>query len=437
MHDVCVGYLDRSVDVDHPLVAEKTKQLTRLSVTRHLQAPSNYEATTVDDILNWFKTQFSSRYLVIIKYGVILDDFQIVINSIQELSRSNGVIKGRLVMKDGAWYLDDSFLIVDRVRYESMFTPSWGEHHMPYESFIATLDKGPYGTHELNATPDRIHVKSPPMGGWNLIHRSLLSGKTVIHLGLSDMDSLYYLEPTAGTSLLAEAFYDFATVKSSIVPRDQYDFLSRHSYGSSSLGSSVDVFDSRPTKPVCGGSPMVIQNLYSLASGFRPLQILKHHGFRDDTTVTYLDLSEQALVFRRCMVNDWDGINYPRFAHRVINHHKLKVSRSEPDWEQAWQDVLQTFGGPREFKVLWDRYRKLKHTYVITDFLGLPDYQFTEFSQSPQSYLWFGNAFCNYDAHVDSSQLDLDLSFKEFKELVKRKNSRMILDGCDSYGRFV
>lgn len=440
MHDVCFGYLDHTDEISLPFIAEKVQQLTRLSVTRHYQAPQYNEAKTVDELLKWFTTQIACRYLVIIKYGVLLDDRKIVHDAISDLTRYESLAKAQIIELDGRFYLSDRFVVVDRVMFEKFLKPEWGS-----PTHTALTAKKAIKVHDvmqvmlLPPNSEDTDVAKPFKGsGWGFIESGMRQYSPILGMTSLDHHCLHYLDPTIGTEELAAGFMRYGRRPgNSVKTLDQQTFLFRHSSATTQLGRSVEVFDTESIQRVCGEKRIGIHNLYSLASGFKPLRILQHHGFGDITKVFYYDISEQALVFRKILVSEWDGTNLPAFMTQLEANYGFHYPLMTDSREQAWHRTVTAFGGPRAFKQLWDRYRKLEHTYRCVDARRRSDLGISGYSYSPHSYIWFSDVFCTNETYIEMSTLEIDNSFCKFIQRIKEQNPLMILDGRDPNGRWV
>lgn len=436
MHDVCFGFLDNTQEINHPFVIEKARQLTNLSVTRHFQAPHRHEADNVMDLLRWFKKQHDYEYMVVMQYGVILDDLKIVRDAIEDFQKTNSLVKGKLVERDGFWYFDERFLVFAKtVPISNPYM--WGGAG---ERRILTTGKLQHSDDECTSSLVRDNTQRPfktttKGSGWGVIENCLMVNRPVLNFSPLDELCLEHLEPELNTEALAEVLSDWPpfTPNLTTLSHEQASFINYHAV--SPLRHSAEVFDTEVYRPVSGETQIEIRNLYCLASGFRPLQILKHHGFRDDTVVTYFDYNEVALVTRRITVQNWDGIDYPSFLKRLKNDYGMQLLWP-CDVERAWEGVLKTFGGPREFKVLWDRYSKLQHHYRRCDLCTNPEMNTVNIVNDPKSYLWFSDAFASTEANIYYSPIYLEYSFLEFLTLLRKKNPKMILDGRWPNGRW-
>jgi len=146
--------------------------------------------------------------------------------------------------------------------------------------------------------------------------------------------------------------------------------------------------------------------LYSVAAGLKPNRLLQTHGFDARSHVVYFDYSEQALEFRRLLLDDWDGRDYPSFLRRLFRHlppsttHYFLWPGATPedlDWqvmERLWQGELDRWGGEDAVHDHWSRYRSLPHRFlrcnVLTAWRALLDC----IEPGSGGAIWWSNVFC-------------------------------------------
>lgn len=438
MYDVCFGYLDPTDQIESPLVADKVKQLTRLSVARLFQATQSREGKTVHELLRWFRYMYSARFMIVIKYGVILEDRRVINEGIKELLEHKAVVKGELYQIDEGWYIKDDFVIIDREAYERLLEPSWGEPGYAVSIVIPEVTSDYGFTSRLECGGLQARMQEMKGGGWGFIEHSMRWGIPVLNMSHFDQACLTSLEPTVGTAALAQGFTRFS-LGTCLQTYSQHHFLSRHSLGTTRLGRSVELFDTEEQRPVRQGdlAPNTeLMNLYSVASGFRAFKVLMHHGFNSNTNITYFDISDQALAFRRLMVERWDGTCFPRFIAQMESNFGFSFYPRYRDANQSWEDVLKTFGGPRVFKQFWDRYKDLNHSYRNINLLN-HDNDGLSVSNDPRSYIWWSDAFCTNEAYLMFEIDELADEFRVFMESLRLQNRRILMDGRDYHGRWV
>ena len=70
------------------------------------------------------------------------------------------------------------------------------------------------------------------------------------------------------------------------------------------------------TPPADFTGPVAV--LYSVAAGLKPNRILATHGFDQRTEVVYFDYSSAGLAFRRMLLEEWSGRDYPAFLRSLV-----------------------------------------------------------------------------------------------------------------------
>jgi hypothetical protein len=155
-------------------------------------------------------------------------------------------------------------------------------------------------------------------------------------------------------------------------------------------------------EPPPGFTPPV-STLYSVAAGLKPNRILATHGVDADSRVVFFDYSRQALDFRRRLDSEWDGSDYPRFLRALFEQQKGAhyylwpgASPDNMDWhelERLWTAELARWGGAEQFESHWQRFRALRHDYLLCSILE-PDALLARIENQPGSVIWWSNAFC-------------------------------------------
>lgn len=148
-----------------------------------------------------------------------------------------------------------------------------------------------------------------------------------------------------------------------------------------------------------------ITTLYSVAAGFKPQRILATHGTDEATRVVYFDYSQTALDIRRCLVEEWDGDDFPRFVEYLFQqfpapgaYYQLwdnvtpdTVDRS--DIQAMWERELKRWGGEQAFREHWQVYCRLHHEYVHSDIMQDPTPLMATVRREEQGVIWWSNAF--------------------------------------------
>jgi hypothetical protein len=148
-----------------------------------------------------------------------------------------------------------------------------------------------------------------------------------------------------------------------------------------------------------------ISALYSVAAGLKPNRILHTHGFDLPTRIVFFDYSERALEFRRVLLSDWTGRDYPGFLRRLFHsldpttHYYLwpGARRDALDWtemERLWKAEIDRWGGEEIIAEHWARYRLLPHRFVLCNLLTSWSSLLAEIEDDAGAVIWWSNAFC-------------------------------------------
>lgn len=372
MEDICYGYLDNAALIGDTRVASKCKQLTIAQQSRLSGPAPSFVSDTTVDLIKWGHTT-GKRFLFIQSFGHITTSGDALRDVIDDLANDS---------------------LVSCMGYNN-------HHERRSTAFLLDLKNVRIGYKDF---PDYFELTS------------------------------YYLNPMFGTKSFSMALDDFCAHGQSLDWDDQYSFLARYYCDPNAEPYGVTIQDSEPyrSEHTHGRS---INQLYTVASGFKPILLLANKGFTPSTRVVYYDNSDIALVFRRVMVETWDGINFPRFVDKLATKDHFQVTRDSNAVQRAWEDTLAQCGGEREFKTIWDKYRKLNHKYIITDLLQLPCFLYDSILNDPQSYIFWDDCFSTNTAHLQYPIEHLAQKYQAFYGEVLSRCPLITMDGRDHWGR--
>jgi hypothetical protein len=188
-----------------------------------------------------------------------------------------------------------------------------------------------------------------------------------------------------------------------------------------------------------------IGSLYSVAAGFKPNGILHRHGFDADSRVVYMDYSPRALAVRRCMVEEWDGRDFPRFARYLFARHPYPGTHyhlwgdltpadvSDAELDAAWERELQWWGSADAFREHWRTYRELPHEYVECNLLDDPAPVLDVMTRSTRStdVVWWSNAFFTMYGNWFLSQEARQESYERWMNGLAKASPDALLYGSD------
>ena len=181
-----------------------------------------------------------------------------------------------------------------------------------------------------------------------------------------------------------------------------------------------------------------------MAAGFKPNWILESHGFDERTRVVFYDYSEAGLEFRRLLLNEWDGADYPAFLRHLFR--RLPSSRAfyllwdgatpeDLDWddvEARWRQEIDRWGGESVLRAHWARYRRLRHEMVPCNLLegGAP--LLSRLRDEESALIWWSNAFFTIYSNWKLDAGRRQEIYGRWIERLARRAPRLLLYGASS-----
>ncbi len=185
-----------------------------------------------------------------------------------------------------------------------------------------------------------------------------------------------------------------------------------------------------------------ISALYSVAAGFKPNRLLHTHGLSSKTRVVFFDYSEPALEFRRFLLSEWDGRDYPSFLRRLFGHLPSTThyylwpgaSVGSLDWaemERLWQAEAERWGGEQVLADHWSRYRSLPHAFVRCNLVTSWNDLLPHIEDSPSAAIWWSNAFATTYSAWHCTLEEKQSTYERWIRALAAKAPRVFLYGSD------
>jgi hypothetical protein len=182
-----------------------------------------------------------------------------------------------------------------------------------------------------------------------------------------------------------------------------------------------------------------VKKLYSVAAAFKPNMILETFGFDDNTEVIFYDYSKQSLAFKKLLIEQWDGEDYPSFLRYAIEKYKVNVTGGNETQglndSQLWHREIIWWGGADKIKDNWLRYKKLNHKYIHVDICDDPQKITRHVTNDENSIIWWSNAFHTVNAHYVRGLQGVINCYNEWLKLLNEKNQNLYILGKDYLDR--
>lgn len=458
--DLILGLVDNRSAIGNPDLAEKCRDLT-LTWSRYCYHGPVLEHSSVDWLVDT-ATSKGAHYCLLLAYGQILleqwlpdaREPESILPEPRDQTKDQFLVAGRILEEKGGWYgIDYRCLLVNLKLFSDLGRPFFqapGADSVKLPGVLRQL-KGDK-IDRLEPGPGIIQGR-PMLPGWRLIAESLsrglavstiegILGKNVLDLAPENKISATHLAEhlNGGMGQPGCASPD---------PRlstDQITFLDSIFEQTENAKRGVFLLNIEPYTDVDqppGTSWTPISTLYSVSAGFKPNRILQTHGINEKTRVVFFDYSPNALEVRKALLNEWNGDDFPRFVRYIFQrfpypetYYQLWAGQTpdDLDWDDLdtlWQRELERFGGAREFKSHWMKYRALQHEFIHVDIFNAPMQLLDRISTGNNAVMWFSNApftvYSNWSYTLDERKR----LYEDFIGQLAERNPDMLLYGAD------
>jgi hypothetical protein len=427
-----LGLLDTSREIGHAGAGVRARDLT-ISWSRFKYPGPILEEEDLDTLLRRAAAG-DARYLLVQSWGHVLHEVWSpdghgpfdLLDLLDAWVEGRGfLVAGRVLEPaveawrgDGGWWgLDRACLLVDLETYRALNAPSDAAPAAGDEEELpgAVARRRPDGTvARLDPSPDLAPAAAPRFGS-GLVRASLAAGLPVYDLtGELDAGAAHLAPevPVRAAALAAWqgeglAGFDAEVAARTFGPREVRFLADLHRL-TGNLRRGVFVWNIEPYDDVQEPPPGLsgpLRSLYSVAAGLKPNFLLERLGFDERTRVVLVDYSAVALEFRRLLLSEWDGSDYPSFLRRLF--HVLPPERAfyllwrgagvdDLSWDHVgarWREEIDRWGGAAPLRAHWTRYRRLRHELVHCDLLADPAPALATVQDEESAAIWWSNAF--------------------------------------------
>jgi hypothetical protein len=414
--------------------AEKNKEITEF-FTRFKYFGPIIVKESINDVLDEALSH-EVDYCIVQSVGHIIKDVQFFQFIEKWISSQDFFITGHIMDKnkknlnnpkgeEGYYGLHKQCMLVNLKYYEKFDKPVFGEKTKDTE-FVVKAQRHVKDIHDdytpLSLMPtEELTVCTPLVDGWNFINTSLANDLTVYNFHPKIREHKQYIYPKTSA---AELEHQLSWITSIVdFAQDCVFFWNTENYS--------DLKYVEMNKP--------IKKLYAVAASFKPNMILNHYGFEDDAEVHYFDYSKAALAFKKMLLKEWNGEDYPRFLDYAQRKYRInetggnetqRLSRNE-----LWQRELKWWGGEKAIKEHWDRYKMLKHTFTHCDICVDPHKITDRITDEENSIVWWSNAFHTVGAQYLRGLSGVKDCYSEWLKQIESKNPDIWILGKDYLDR--
>lgn len=172
----------------------------------------------------------------------------------------------------------------------------------------------------------------------------------------------------------------------------------------------------------------IYQQYVGTTAGFKLLYNAYNYGFDlHSTKFVWYDFDAHSLKFKRLMVENWDGIDYPAFVEQFCSKYPEANSLLLKDAKKQWASILEHFGGENNWLDFWCQVGCMEHEFIEVDLIS-GHKQITDKLDNVSTFFWTSNIYSYVLLKVMSEPFKLERSFAD---LVTRLQE---IDNCWFFG---
>jgi len=383
---------------------------------------------TVDEILEEAIVQ-KYKYCLISNTGHVILSPKIKNQIITIIKNIDFFIMGHILDKKEEYYsLHEQFLLVNLHYYKLLGKPKFTKNinkinlQVPYRSKINIHDDyTPIWLKKDKKSLSKIYNKTHP--GWEFINKSLENNIPVLNWPAGIRQKKLYMYPNDN---IKDVLYDFI-----INNYNNKKFI--YIWNTESYMALHRINKTKPLEP--------LEYFYGVAAGLKSNVILKSFTFTDSTIVNYFDYSTDALLFKKYLLETWNGKDYINFTIKAKEYLEFKYSDATAELSMSEQltQMLSAleFWNNKDSKFIedWEKYKKLQHTYTECDIINNPDKLLDIIDKkSKHSLIWWSNAFhtsYSFFIYDFKKQGLLREKYTYWIDSLKKINPELILYGKD------
>lgn len=428
-----VGIYDDTRHNNLPL-DQKRKEITEF-FTRFKYFGPIIVKQNINDVLDEALTH-NVDYCIVQSIGHIIKDASFFTFIEKWIKEQNFFVTGHIMDKakknknnpegnNGYYGLHKQCILVNLKYYEKFDKPVFGEKTTT-EEFVAKASRHIKDIHDdytpLSLQPsEELTICTPLVDGWNFINVSLQNDLTVYNFHPKIRESKQYIYPSTSA---AELEHQLSWINNivSFAPNCVF-FWNTENY--------IDLDYIKINKPV--------EKLYSVAASFKPNMILNRFGFNDNTEIIYFDYSKPSLAFKKLLLSQWDGEDYPAFLDWAVAKYKIDETGGNETQrltrQELWKREINWWGSEKTIKEHWNRYKKLKHSYIHCDICENPEKVTSRITNELNSVIWWSNAFHTVNAQYMRGLSGVKECYENWCTQIEEKNPNIWILGKDYLDR--
>lgn len=457
MKTVAVGLYNQLVN-SSPQFQERMQEITDFGLTAEsnwywtcnrvqIQDRHKLLSNNIDDIISQ-AAALAVDYVYIVAYGHRMIGIDHLSACVAHLESTSHAALAHILQddpdNDSQFYsLHNQCMLIDLAKWQQAGRPQCGSNTRVVDCALPAITRSQENFHD-KYTPYWISPSTQPAKqysgilreGWQLIKGLIESGQSIGNFPQEIRKLKMHLYPESGgpfESIIVDGIDEIP------INFNQRQYLRSTNFKTAQR--TVFVYNTDPMQnqvPLVYNKATRLDNIYAVAAGFRPLQLLNACDYHSKTKIIYFDYSQSALNFKKWLWETWDGNNY----NQAIEYYKTHIDpQFSPAWftgkiyDQQWISVLEYFGGKESWLKFWQAYQNLPHEFIHCNLFG--NYQtLLDHMQNHagNNLVWFSNSFHTEAALRHYSGAKLKRMYDQCLEDFANHNTSIQICGTNSKG---
>ena len=164
----------------------------------------------------------------------------------------------------------------------------------------------------------------------------------------------------------------------------------------------------------CNIQHEMFEQYVGTTAGFKLLYNAYNYGFDiDSTKFVWYDFDAHSIKFKRLMVKEWDGIDYPAFVKQWCEDNPDANTLLLKSVDKEWLNIIEEFGGMDNWLDFWIQVKLCKHEFLEVDLVNNHKLITDKLDNNASTFFWTSNIYSYVLLKVIVDPFTLERSFAE------------------------